>query len=251
MRIFIVLLAALFLSGVSFAQKADSTVPKTKKFDPKKFDFKNRANDHFMMQFGYDNWNSKPDSIRITGFGRHFNAYVMYDMPFKTDPRWSVGIGAGVGSSNIYFDKMIVDIKASSTHKAVSFKNVADTNQFKKFKVAETWLEAPLELRFVANPFNTNNSFKFAVGAKIGTLVSATSKGKDFQTKNGSTLYGSKYIVKEKEKNFFNGTRLAGTARIGYGPFSVYGAFQIINLFRETMGPPVRPYSIGLCISGL
>lgn len=252
MRIITGLIALLFCTA-SFAQKTDSTAKPKPAPKPGygKLDLKNRANDHFIIQFGYDNWAGKPDSIKITGFGRHFNMYAMFDMPFKTDPRWSAAIGAGVGSSNIYFDKTIVHLAANSRNQQVVFDNVADTTQYKKFKQTNVWLEAPVELRFVADPFNTNKSFKVAIGAKVGTLVSGYTKGKDFQTSSGQSIYSSKYILKEKDKSFFNSTRLAATLRVGYGPFGIYGAYQVLNLYQDGSGPSVRPYSIGLTISGL
>jgi hypothetical protein len=255
MRI-IIGLFALLLANCTFAQVVfkDTTTKKAKtKPDFSKINLANRANDHFMIQVGYDGWLNRPDSIRTTGFGRHFNAYVMLDKPFKTDPRFSVGLGAGVGSSNIYFEKTIVRLamSGSTTPRQVVFDNVADTNNFKKFKLANVWLEAPVELRFVKNPLNSNKSFKVAIGAKVGFMVSANAKGKNLQTQAGQSIYSNKYIVKEKERMFFNSTRLAATMRIGYGPFTLYGAYSVINLFKNGSGPIVKPFSIGLTISGL
>jgi hypothetical protein len=247
---------AILLASSSFGQvvfKDTTTKPGKSKPDFSKLNLTNRANDHFMIQFGYDGWFSRPDSIKTTGFGRHFNAYVMLDKPFKTDPRFSVGLGAGVGSSNIYFEKTTVRIASSApaATRQVIFDNLADTNHFKKFKLANVWLEAPIELRFVKNPFNTNKSFKIALGAKVGFMVSANAKGKNLQTQAGNSIYGNKYILKEKERSFFNSTRLAATMRVGYGPFSLHAAYSILNLFKDNNGPPVKPFSIGLTISGL
>jgi Outer membrane protein beta-barrel domain len=247
---------AILLASSSFGQvvfKDTTTKPGKAKPDFSKLNLSNRANDHFMIQVGYDGWANKPDSVRTTGIGRHFNMYVMLDKPFKTDPRFSVGLGAGVGSSNIYFEKTIVKLAstAPSATRQVVFDNVSDTNNYKKFKLANAWLEAPVELRFVKNPFNSNKSFKIAVGAKVGFLVSATAKGKNLQTQAGNSIYGNKYISKEKERSFFNSTRLAATMRVGYGPFTLYGAYSVLNLFKDGNGPAVKPYSIGLTISGL
>jgi hypothetical protein len=250
MRILTVLTLLTF-SAMAFGQKADSAKTKKKEQYKTKFDFKNRANDHFMLQFGYDGWVSKPDSVNTTGFGRHFNAYVFLDKPFKTDPRWSAAIGAGVGSSNIYFDKMTVRLAANSLQQQVAFQDRSDTTYFRKYKLTNVWMEAPIELRYVANPLNTNKSFKFAIGAKVGLMVSGYTKGKDLKSSNGQSIYSEKYIVKEKDRSFFNSTRLAATMRVGYGVFSLHGAYQILNLFRDGSGPTVRPYSIGLTVSGL
>lgn len=236
---------ALVCSLGAFAQ-TDSTGKKSKK-DWSKVNLAGRANDHFMIQVGYDGWANKPDSIVTTGIGRHLNVYFMLDFPFKTDPRFSVGLGAGIGSSNIFFDKM--EVKIAGTTPTMEFRNVADTNHFKKYKLANVWAELPVELRFVANPENSNRSWKFAMGAKIGTMLNAHTKGKNLQTKSGSSI--NQYTFKESTKRYFNTTRLSAMARVGYGNLTLHGAYQITTLIKENQGPQVRPYSIGLTISGL
>ena len=96
----------LLTTGICFAAflSAQET-PKPKKKDWSKVRLTNRANDHFMLQYGITNWANKPDSINTKGFSRSFNFYLMIDMPFKTDPRFSVAFGPGVGVDNIFFEK--------------------------------------------------------------------------------------------------------------------------------------------------
>lgn len=244
MRKFLVALAAVLL--VMGAQAQTDTTGKKKK-DWSKVSLTGRSNDHFMIQMGYDGWANMPDTIRTKGFGRHLNIYLMLDKPFKADPRFSVGLGLGIGSSNIYFDKM--EPKVAGSTSTLQFKDVADTNHFKKFKMTEAWAEIPLELRYASNPENTNKSFKMALGIKVGTMLNAHTKGKTLQNKSGSTL--NSYTMKEASKKYFNTTRLAATARVGYGPFTLYGSYQINSLIKDNLGPQVHPFSIGLCISGL
>ena len=220
--------------------------PKKKQWN--KVDLSNRSNDHFMIQYGFDNWAGTNDSTKPSGFSRFFNAYIMLDKPFKTNPKMSVALGIGVGSSNIFFDKRYVDVKATST--TLQFKRVDSLNHFKKFKLTTIFLEAPIELRYASNPENSNSSFKVALGVKVGTMLTAYTKGKTLQDKNGNTI--NPYIQKESSKRYFNTTRLAATARIGYGIFSLYGAYQITSFLKDVAGPTeIRPYSIGLAISGL
>ena len=207
----------------------------------------NRANDHFMVQLGYDKWAGKPDSIHTKGFAHSINVYFMLDFPFKTDPRFSVGLGAGVSGSSTYFNKTIVEVAGPGTK--LDFNNVADTNYFKKFKLSTVYAEVPLELRFTPDPEHNASSWKFAVGAKIGTMINAHTKGKTLQNSSGSTI--NAYVRKENSKRFFNSTRLAGTARIGYGVFSVFGTIQINNYLKDGAGPDIHPYSVGIGISGL
>jgi hypothetical protein len=225
-----------------------STLPVTERKNWKKIDLNNRSNDHFMVQYGFDKWAGTPDSISPKGFSRFFNAYIMLDKPFKTNPSFSVGLGAGIGSSNIFFDKTYVDVKSTSSR--LPFSKVDSVDHFKKFKLTTIFLEAPVELRFSSNPINPNKSFKMALGVKVGTLLNAHTKAKTLVNKSGSTI--NNYIFKESSKKFFNSTKLAATARIGYGIFGLYGSYQITSVLKTGTGPDtIHPYSIGIYITGL
>lgn len=227
------------------------TKTETKK-PTKKIDLSNRAADHFVIQYGSDSWSGTPDSVKTKGFSRHFNFYFMLDKPFKNNPKFSVAYGVGIGSNNIFFDKKYVDIKSNSTK--LPFRNSfpgTDSGYFKKFKLTSIFLEAPIELRYYSDPENPNKSWKAALGVKVGTLIKAYTKGKDLQTKGGQSVYGATYIEKESSKKFFNTTKLAVTARVGLGAFSLDAGYQITQVIKEGFGPEVRPFSIGLTISGL
>jgi hypothetical protein len=214
-----------------------------KKKDWTKVDLGKRAADHIMIQIGMYNWASKPDSIKTKGVGRTFNAYFLFDFPFKTNPRISVAIGPGIGTDNIYFDNTTINIKNRTQ---VTFIQDSIT-KYKKYKMNVGYLEIPVELRFSSSPENMNKGFKFAIGGKIGTLLDAKTKAKVDLDADG---FGG-YIEKIKDKRFFNGTRLAATARIGYGHFTVFGTYTITQFFKEFQGPAVKPWSLGLTLSGL
>jgi len=245
-------IAALTISSAS-AQQVDSTKSTKKvKQDWSKIDLSNRTSDHFVIQFGADGWAQKPDSIRTKGFSRHFNMYFMIDKPFKTDPRFSMAFGVGIGTSNIFFDRTIIDITGKTSLTKMNFKNADSINHYKKYKLATAYAEIPVELRYVSNPANANKSWKLALGVKVGTMLDAHTKGKEPQDKNGNTLSGQgKVVEKEKSKRFFNSTRIATTLRVGRGHFSLYGAYQVNSLLTEGFGPQVKPWSIGICLSGL
>ncbi len=244
------LLLSVFTISMFISANAQTT--KTTEKPPVKIDLSNRASDHFMIQYGKDSWGSTPDSIRTKSSSRHFNFYFMLDKPFKNNPKFSVAYGAGISSSNIFFDKNYVNIKSNSSKLPFS-RSVSgtDSSSFDKFKLTTIFLEAPVELRYYSNPEHPGSSWKFAIGAKVGTLLSAYTKGKDLQNKNGQSLYGNKYIAKESSKKYFNTTRLALSARAGYGAFGLQFSYQLTQVIKEGFGAEVRPYSIGLTISGL
>ncbi len=206
-----------------------------------------RTSDHFVIQLGYTTWQGQPDTINTGGLPRTFNMYFMLDFPFKTNPHWSTAVGGGIATDNIFFNKTSIGIKENTS--TISFKDVSDTTHFKKYKLATAYLEAPVELRYRSNPDNDNKSFKVVVGAKVGLLVNAHTKGKNLQNAAGNNIGG--YTEKLNSKMFFNKNRISLAARVGYGHFSLFSSYQLTPLFKEGQGPVIRPLTIGLTISGL
>ncbi len=236
-KILLILTALISVSALSAQNK--------KKWD----NLSDRAGDHFMIQLSNDHWIGAPDSVTngIKGLARGLNIYVMMDKRFKGIPQLSVAFGLGVGSSNIYFKNMYVDIKSKTN--TLPFNRVDSVDHFKKFKVSASFLEIPLELRFTANPEKESKSIKGAVGIKVGTLINAHTKGKTLLDKSGKTL--NSYTDKENSKKYFNATRLEATARVGYGNFSLFGSYQLNNIFKDGVAADMKLFQIGICISGL
>ncbi len=199
------------------------------------------SRDYFMFQLGYDGWSNTPDSVNIGGLSRSANVYLCYDFPIKNS-NFSFAAGAGIGTSGLFFQdqKVIID----DTLTQIQFVDVEE-DTYKKFKYALAYAEVPFELRYFTNKQNRNKGFKAAIGLKVGALINAHTKGK--------RIYNNKPIwEKVSTRRFLETYRAAGTLRMGYGNFSVYGAYHINSLFRVGNGPEgVQPYSIGVCISGL
>lgn len=225
-----------------------SQTPPKKGRDWSKIDLSKRSADHFMFELGYDNWANPPDSANIKGFNHSFNFYFMYDFPFKTDARLSVGAGIGIGSSNIFFAGTYPQV-AAYQNQTLSFAATSDGNYYKKFKLVTTYLEIPIELRFAADPEHMDKSWKFAVGTKIGLMLSAYTKGTTIVSSNGQVL--GNVSVKESSKQFFSGPKFEPTVRISKGFIGVYGQFQINSLLKAGAGQTVLPYAFGIVLSGL
>jgi hypothetical protein len=229
-----------------FALAAFSQVPITAPKKKKSFDMTNRANDHLLFQLGYTKWSGIPDTINTKGFSKSLNIYFMFDFPFKTNPKLSMAFGPGIATDHMLFSKTYVGIKDNTT--SIHFTNQSDTNHFKKTKLATAYLEAPVEFRFSADPL-TGKGIKAAIGVKIGTLINAHTRNSKFESKTNTLI--NDYVMKEASKRFLNKNRLSLTGRIGYGHFSLYGSYSLTPLFRDGLGPVVKPFSIGLAISGL
>lgn len=203
--------------------------------------------DHFMIQFGYAGWSNVPDSIITTGFSRSFNFYFMFNFPFKSDPRLSVGAGLGVGWANIFFDKQEVLITAQNA--TLAFPNQAASNHFKKYKLVSSFLDVPIELRFALDPEHLNSSWKFAIGTKVGLLLSTYTKAKNLENAQNQAL--NDYIEKEKSNKYFNSYQLQATFRVSYGFLGIYGQYQLTPIIKSAAGPNIYPYEIGIVLSGL
>jgi len=238
----IVLTALVVLTGFSVLAQADTTV--TRKAPSVTLP---RSNDHFMLQLGYTTWQGQPDSINTGGLPRSFNMYFLFDYPFKTNPHLSTAIGVGIATDNVYFSDTYIGLKENTP--TLRFQDVSDTSHFKKYKLATAYVEAPLELRYRSNPENDAKSFKAAIGAKVGLLLNAHTKGKTLQDKNDNTI--TSYTLKENSKRYFNTNRISVTGRVGYGHFSLFTSYQLTPLFKEGVASTIRPMTIGLTISGL
>lgn len=228
------LLAIIIFS--SFCVKAQDAVPS----GAKESVLKKPSRDFVMLQFTYENWVA-PDSVKVTGLGRGFNGYICYDFPIGKS-NFSFAAGIGIGTSNIYLDNQ--QIILSDTGASAQARFVSEQVDYKKYKLTTAYLEAPFELRFFGNKDNRNKGFKMAVGLRAGTLVGAHTKGR-------TAVDGSKLIEKENTKRFLENWRFSGTARIGWGNFTLMGTYNLNNLYKAGAGPEITPYSIGLCISGL
>lgn len=241
MKVFLTACCFLLLALSATAQLENNPL-KTKK-DWKKVDLSQRPSDHLLIQFGYHNWAKTPDSINIKGFSNTFNIYLLFDFPFKSNPRMSVAIGAGVGTDNLRFDRTTIDLKPIE-----EVRFITDTViNYKRYKLATGYFEIPLELRFSTNPENMNRGFKAAIGAKVGINYDGRTRAKVERDANG--LGG--YTLIEKDRTHFNTPRIAGTLRLGWGNISAFGTYTFNGMFKENRGPDVRSWSVGLCFSGL
>jgi len=196
------------------------------------------SKDFLMIQIGYVGLGGTGASSLKTGFNREFNLALMYDIPLQ-NTNFSLAAGLGVSSTGIYLKDQVLDLTAVTTTPAF---NTSTT--YKKYKLAMNYLEIPLEIRFRQVPENANKGFKVGLGVKVGNLVNV-------HTRSVQTINNSKAIEKESNKSLFNTWRFAGTARVGYGNFSIYGTYALTTMFKESGTYDLKPYSIGICISGL
>jgi hypothetical protein len=248
MKKVIIITASFLLFGLI----VQAQTPTVKAKDWSKIDLTGRAADHLVLQFGGDFLTSKPDSVNTgNGFSRHFNIYFMYDRPFKSDPHYSAAFGAGIGTSNVFFDdRTLVDVK--STANSLPFRKLDSlSSRFSKSKVTTIYFQVPVELRYYTNPENPSKSWKYAAGLKVGTLLKSYTKSKNFINGAGNSVYGKSYVEKRIGNRFFGATNIELTGRVGYGMISFDMGYQVTGVLRDGFGPVMNKVSAGITISGL
>lgn len=214
--------------------------------DKKKIDLSKRANDHLVIQIGHTSWAGVPDTIAMGKFSKSFNMYFMLDFPFKSNQKMSLGVGVGVGSDHLRFSKVNIGIKEIGS--TLHFTNVRDTNHYKKTKLATSYAEVPLEIRYSTDPEN-GKGLKLGLGVRVGTLINAHTRNVDWENRNGKLL--NEFSIKHSSTRYFNKTRLVGTFRVGYGNLSVFSSYQLNPTLKDGVGPTARPFTLGLTLSGL
>ena len=231
----ILLLAAIMLSITCAQAQNDAEKQRTTA----------KSRDLFMLQFHYDDWAQKPDSINMKGLNRGFSGYILMDFPFKKAPNFSFAAGIGIGTYNYYFDKQRLILNEGN--QTVEFRKLFPPQDtlYKKIKYNTAYLEAPFELRYFADKYNRNRGFKAALGMKVGYLLSVHTKER---VEVGNTTITQK----------FGGTKVynptwtfSPTLRIGWGNISVFGQYSLNQQFTSGLGPEVYPFSLGITISGL
>jgi hypothetical protein len=226
----------LLIANISFAQQSTAGAASAKSIIEKP------SRDFVMLQFTYDGWANTPDSVKTGGLGRGFNAYLCYDFPIQKS-HFSFAAGIGIGTSNIFLkDQQISFTDTGVLANRVQFVN--EERDYKRYKLTTAFLEAPFELRYFSNRANRNKGFKASIGARVGYMVNA-------HTKAVYTVDGNKTVEKVGSKRYLEKWRFGATVRAGYGNFSLFGAYNFNNVFRDGSGPQATPYSIGLCITGL
>jgi hypothetical protein len=201
------------------------------------------ARDFLMVQFGYTNWINKPDSgIKTKSFAYTFNTYLCYDFPIKKS-KFSFATGLGIHTSTTYLDKQRLALSDSGVN-GYDASFVTDTFGYKRYKFNTVYLQAPFELRYFSNKYNRNKGFKAAIGIQVGTFLGAHTKGL-------RSVDGTNIKDKMNTKRYVSPWNFAGTARIGYGNFSIFGSYNITNVFKDNAGPALTPVTVGICLTGL
>jgi hypothetical protein len=94
-----------------------------------------------------------------------------------------------------------------------------------------------------------DHTWKFAIGAKLGLMMSAYTKGVDLVDVTGRLI--SAYTEKESSKQFFSIAEFTPTIRVSKGVIGFFAQIHANPLIKASAGPSVFPVSGGIVLSGL
>lgn len=235
----LLMMSLLFGTAVQAQDTLVANKPKTAN------DVKKPSRDHVMLHLSHDRWMNVSDSVHVGGFGRGVGLYLCYDFPIGTS-NFSFAAGVGFSAHNIYFkDQRVIMNEGSEMVRFQTLDSFTNRN-YRNKKLTTAYFEAPLELRYFSNKNNRNRGLNVAIGAKIG------------YNGFGGAHYKERVAIGDKMVTQKVGTRryiqpwiLSPTFRIGWGNFTGFVQYAVTPLFNTGQGPEVRPFSVGLSISGL
>ncbi len=210
---------------------------------------RNVTRDRITLEFVHNNWiwDQKPDGVETKWHSRGINFLYTYDIQIANSNNISIAPGIGISNANIFtnarlgFDTLENIVNTSLT----AFAEDLTVN---KNKIGTTHLIVPIELRLRTNPNKSNKTWKLGLGVRVGYLLEAKNKYK------GSDVFqNTSREISFKEKGLFNFNRFkyAGTLRIGYGSFNLFGEYSLATLLQKNRGPEIHPISIGITFNSL
>ncbi|MDP2388580.1 MAG: DUF2807 domain-containing protein [Bacteroidota bacterium] len=149
-----------------------------------------------------------------------------------------INLVTGIGFSfNSYQFKNPIRLNADSSFTSYTLDS---TISFHKNKLKTSYVQIPVMLEFNTSA-KSERSFHIAAGV-IG--------GYKLNSKTLRTYEINGYEFEEKRKDDFNINpfKLDATARIGYGPFTMFATYSLTELFEPKKGTQVNPFTVGVRI---
>jgi len=220
--------------------------------DPKKKLPKPKKQDVIIFNFNWMTLLDSPDSMSVSPFSRGFDFGLMWDIPLGRSP---ISFAAGVNFSfeNYFSNSFLQDSAGGNSlyfrpiKPIINADNPATERDWKKYKMSTALIELPVEFRFRLKP-HKRNTFKMAVGFKIGYVIDSWEKyiGPDYRSGNldesiRQVTYGLPGISR---------FRYGVYTRIGYSRYHAYVHYGIGDFFLGGKGVSgSNNLTVGFCFT--
>jgi len=175
------------------------------------------------FEIGWNFLQDEPAPFAINSFGsRTVNIHYSYEFPIGNFGLHIVP-GLGLGLDRYKFDNDFTLAQAEDG--TVTFEDISELDPKKSHLIAN-YIDIPLEFRFYVNKDYPKRSFHFGIGGKFSILMNSHTKVK---YDDGD----EKVIDKEKRSYGLNPFRYGVIGRIGYGGVSIFGYWNLSELFED------------------
>ena len=220
----------VFLLGVAFAalgQEATTTTTTTTKAAKKtpRPDIPGT----FMLEFGFNRDVSGPPDFSLYFWGsRTANIYYTYDFRILNSS-FSFSPGIGLSLERYKFKNNYMVAYDANNELTMLPEDEAPVPGIIKSMLITNYVEVPLEIKYTVNPDDPGRSFKVSVGGRVGFLYDSFNKVKYKENSE---------VKKFKDKQDFNLNkfRYGLVGRIGFGPFAIFGYYNLSPLFEKGKG---------------
>ena len=175
------------------------------------------------------------------------NLYYMYAFRMGAS-RFSFNTGIGIGSEKYSFNSPITFVDDNGITSVDSLTNIAffsNLTGYKKTQVVVNYFDIPVEFRVHSRKNDHKRSWFLAVGGKIGFRMAGKTK----------VVY-EEFDSKKKYKNLYhynvNALRYGASARVGIGPFSIWGYYGFNGFFTDNKTSGLEnpnTFSLGISLS--
>lgn len=193
-----------------------------------------RHDDKLVFEITNDMWLDLPAGVELRGFSPGFKGYFYSDYTFGENSNVSFAWGFGVSADNVHSNAVLVQEEFPNgdlgEQELVAY---ADEYDYEKNKFVTTYLELPVELRFITKG---RSPFKIAAGFRLGYLLSDHQKIIDTDGKR--KLY---------DFNDVTTWRYGVSGRIGVGKIQLTGFYSLVSLIEGS--DKVIPFSVGIALT--
>jgi hypothetical protein len=211
----------------------------------------------FLIDLGVNQGVGKPSTFNQGFWGsRTVNIYYQYPIRIgRSKFSFNPGIGLSLERWKFTDGAVLIDtielVGGSQAAEQVEQYNLLSAKRIypqlaEKSMLITNYVEIPIEFRFDTKPEDIGRSFNVALGGRFGVLYDAFTKVK-FDDK------GETVKVKYKSSHGVSQIRYGIYGRIGMGSISVFGYYNISDLFENNKGPlatNMNSYTVGISVNG-
>lgn len=196
--------------------------------------YEDRWDDKILLELTHDTWLDAPSGVEYKIPSLGFKAYFFSDYTFGEESNFSFAWGFGVSADNVKSNAEFIQEEFEDGTTGDQ-ELVPIERDYEKNKFVTTYLEVPLELRYISDG---KHPLRIIGGFRLGYLLSDHQKIED--TDGKAKFYDFEHITK---------WRYGVSARIGYSYIQLTAFYSLTPLIEEGKGTDLTPISLGLAFT--